>query len=288
MVDTVEELVEKLRLDPTTRDQDETRDLNTRAATIIEELCDENETLRLAPISKTAEARRDLICRLVAVAISVGFAAQIGRIIAPPPATAQAHAFDPAHFVRLCTSMLVILLGWDWYHRDLERRPLNGILRFLLDAIIVFAELSLLLSSGEPQLWAWLLWAIFVLYVPWDVLAIVDYRQDFGFDNTMIQSPVKDVGQTYWYGVRGDPDKRGPPINFIWMLYFSVVLLTMHFPDPQGTYITCLLVALGAVALWREGGYPDTGIVFAPLKLRMIMLLSVAVIALVMAVWRSY
>jgi hypothetical protein len=218
------------------------------------------------------DSRKDLIRRLVAVAISVGFASQLVRIITPPAGSSAGLVSDSIHVIRLSTSMLVILLAWDWYHRDIEDKPL-GVLRFLLDAGIVFLELALLLASSDPDLWSWLLAAIFAAYVAWDILAIIDCRAAFGFHQQpqlrwkRIGEACKEIGETYLYGFGHDagfcnaPEKRGPPINAVWAIYFFVVarLIWWFLPpyETAGAYATCATVAIGAGLLWWEGHLPD-------------------------------
>jgi hypothetical protein len=159
-----------------------------------EQIASNNKIAALEANKKGApEARKDLIRRLVAVTISVGFASQIVSLhilerltgtpvldphfsaelarLANTPGLEPRLAAELAHLAgidkglsaelaRLITAFFVILLGWDWYDRDVEAKPL-GIARFILDAIIVMAELVLLLSSAKPSLWSDVLFAIF-------------------------------------------------------------------------------------------------------------------------------
>jgi hypothetical protein len=64
-----------------------------------------------------------------------------------------------------------------------------------------------------------------------------------------------DVVRTYVGGWK-DPLKRAPPINLIWFFYFGIVLVVLPGELPIGTYgsfVTCLMVILGASLLWCEG-----------------------------------
>jgi hypothetical protein len=232
------------------------------------------------------EARKDLIRRLVAVTISVGFASQIvslhilERLVGTPvldprlaaelarlastPGLEPRLAAELAHLagtgqgvaaelVRLITAFFVILLGWDWYDRDVDVKPL-GFPRFILDAVIVMAELVLLLSSAKPSLWSHMLLAIFVLYIFWDVLAIIEVPTAFELgERESWRRVLSDVKATYLGGLTGDAKKRGPPINFIWLIYFFLVLLVLPFPGKYGDIALCVMVLLGAVCLWAEG-----------------------------------
>jgi hypothetical protein len=158
-----------------------------------------------------------------------------------------------AELARLITAFFVILLGWDWYDRDVEAKPL-GIARFILDAIIVMAELVLLLSSAKPSLWSDVLFAIFALYIFWDFLAIIEAPLAFELGRRESWRRVpSDIKATYVGGLSGDAKKRGPPINFIWFIYFCLVLLVLPFPGKYGDIALCVMVGLGACCLWAEG-----------------------------------
>jgi predicted nuclease with TOPRIM domain len=227
--------------------------------------------LTTAAEDKVPEARKDLIRRFVAIAISVGFATQIVKmelIKHWTEAIEQWPSWWPLWttipkvdgplletMARLCTSMLVILLAWDWYDRDLRDKPLTRIGRFILDAIIVSAELVLLLSSSDPRLWAIVLIAIFAFYIVWDIFSIIDHPGAFGFDDprTKWRYVPRDVLYTYGGGFAGNPLRRGPAINLTWFLYFLVVLSLLPFRGMHAPFITSLMVILGASLLWCEG-----------------------------------
>jgi hypothetical protein len=154
--------------------------------------------------------------------------------------------------------MVVILLGWDWYDRDLRAKPLTQIGRFILAAIIVSAELILLLSSSHPRLWVILLTVIFGLYIVWDIFSIIDCPSYFGFAVSRDKwwYGPRDILGTY-FGALRHLERRGPLINLTWFVYFVVVLLVLPrfvpFPGVYGGFVTCLMVILGASLLWCEG-----------------------------------
>jgi predicted nuclease with TOPRIM domain len=232
--------------------------------------------LKTAAEDKVPEARKDLIRRFVAIAISVGFATQIVNmelIEHWKEAIEQWPSWWPSWttipkvdlplletMARLCTSMLVILLAWDWYDRDLRSKPLTRIGRFILDAIIVSAELILLLSSSQPQLWAIVLVVIFGFYIVWDVFSIIDHPGafDFGDPRSNWWYGPRDIVCTYVGGFR-NPRRRGPLINLTWFLYFLVVLLVLPFGGMYAPFFTCLMVILGACLLWCEGVFRSDG-----------------------------
>jgi hypothetical protein len=279
-------LVDDLRAGPG-NDVDRTRDLMGRSADCIEQLNGQIEEAQAdiarlnAARGSTASARKDLIRRLVAVAISVGFASHI----------VSRHVLDhwtgelslKAEIARLSTALLVILLGWDWYDRDVEDKPLTRISRFILDAIIVMAQLILLLASEMPSLWGQVLVAIFALYILWDILAIIDHPSAFGLPDPRPDWWLvpKDVALTYLDGFVGDDRKRGPPINLGWFIYFVMVLWVIPFPGEYSAFATCLLVALGALALWGEGVRRRDGGRLITLRVRLGILIGLALLYLI-------
>jgi hypothetical protein len=68
--------------------------------------------------------------------------------------------------------LFVILLGWDWYHRDLVMHPRTGIVRFVVHVVVVSTSLMFLASSKNERTWIALLASIFWLYVVWDGINI--------------------------------------------------------------------------------------------------------------------
>jgi hypothetical protein len=216
--------------------------------------------------ANVAAARKDLIRRLIAVAISVGFASQVVAMKVVDWWSGVQNIADPSEtLARLFTALLVILLSWDWYDRDVDDKPLTRILRFILDAFIVIADLALLLSSGHAHLWWSLLAIIFASYIVWDILSIIDHPAAFGFPAPRQSRwrALKDMGQTYWDGLWGAQRRRGPAINLEWFAYFLAVLLLapsfLPFPGKFGSFVACLMVAVGAWVLWCEGVRRDNG-----------------------------
>ena len=263
------DIVDELRAAPAL-DAEALRALRERAAGEIERLRGENNSLNTAAAQangdvarlreaagKLPQTRKDLIRRLVAVVISVGFASQIVslQLIAWWEKGPSSHDPHVAQLVRLATGLLIILLGWDWYERDIEEMPLTGIKRFLLDAVIVLAELVVLLSSGDGRLWSSVLALVFALYFLWDILAIIDHPSAFALTapRKHFWEVPRDVVATYAGGIAGNERKRGPPINLAWLIYFLVVLLLLPFPGRYATIAPGVMVALGAVLLWAEG-----------------------------------
>ena len=118
-----------------------------------------------------AEARADLIRRLFAVAISVGFAATLARMTWVQNGTLP----DPAELNQtliLGTALLAAILGWDGHLVAMSDKPLFGFWRFLVNLALVFIYMFLLMASAHPECMLWTLAVIFALYVAWDVLTM--------------------------------------------------------------------------------------------------------------------
>jgi len=134
-------------------------------------------------IEKTAADRLDLINRLFAVAISVGFATQIALLLAPThanPFDPQGHAIELSaaaalHWhglLLLVASMFAVVGSWEGYHKSVRLKPLEDAGRFWVDIVLVFSYLILMLLSELTPAWFGLLAVIFALYVLWDIGSI--------------------------------------------------------------------------------------------------------------------
>lgn len=177
--------------------------------------------------------RKDLVKRLFAVAISVGFAARVvGLDRRDKPLT----CVEWEQVVFLITALLVVLLCWDWYHRDIERIKYKYVGRFLLDVALTFAYLMFLYSAGFGLgVWSFFLFFIFILFVTWDILAIWEHPREYGCNarrgfRANVAS-VYDDGQN-----RPSSVNRAPYVNFCWMLYFfGVWAFGQHSAFPSST-----------------------------------------------------
>lgn len=171
-----------------------------------------------------ADDRKDFIRRFFAVAVSVGFA---GRLVNMPWVQNNV-PLDDAQIVvltRLLVGVFVVVSGWEWYHRDLRRYPLNNPWRFYVDVAVVVYTIVFLFSSNNEAHWLLSLVAIFALYVVWDVILMIEYRGESGAASGYIT-------------------------DVIWLLYFVFVWwISGHHP-----LITCAAVFLGAAGLRALNG----------------------------------
>ena len=111
-----------------------------------------------------AEARADLIRRLFAVAISVGFAATLARMTWVQNGTLP-NPLELNQTLILGTALLAAILGWDGHLVAMTDKPLFGFWRFLVNLALVFIYMFLLMASAHPECMLWTLAVIFALYV---------------------------------------------------------------------------------------------------------------------------
>jgi hypothetical protein len=96
-----------------------------------------------------AEARADLVRRLLAVAISVGVAATLAKM----SWVQNGRLPDPAELnqtIALGTALAATILSWDGPLLAMPQRPLFGFGRFLVDVALVFVYMFLLMARCIP------------------------------------------------------------------------------------------------------------------------------------------
>ena len=168
-------------------------------------------------------ARTDLVERFVAVAISVGFATSLSgmrwlrRGDFPTP-------LEWPGLIRLLTALFVIITGWEWFHRDIERNPSTSWLRFLVDIAVVIASLIFLLSYQAERLWLYSLGMIFLLYVVWDALS---------------GRNVELIANSIW---------------FVYFLLLTIITIAIPLHERDIAITECLFVIGGVTVLRWEGG----------------------------------
>jgi hypothetical protein len=203
--------------------------------------------------------RSDLIKRLVPVAISVGFAGRLinaGWLVGGRCPTYGEWQEIP----RLLAAIIIVLLSWEWYHRDIIRRPTENLFRFILDIIVIVVDFMFLYASSTEGLvmWSFFLFVIFALYVVWDVVSIFENAQPF-LENPAPASPaVPFPGLVRVYSLAiGWPtrDNRGPIITLVWTLYFFalfyIVLKEGQVSDPNAAISICSFSVLKSPAMMQ-------------------------------------
>lgn len=187
-------------------------------------------------LKRRSDARLDFVRRFVAVAISVGFAGVLVKM------NWLAEGSWPSlreweQLFRLSTAFLVILLGWEWHHKDLGIHKTTSVKRFIVDVAVVIASLIFLISYAHELIWLGSLVAIFALYVVWDLV-------NFSEDPTL----------------SGRPNAfRGPLTNGLWLFYFVGIfcLALLLSPTFVHTVLVCIAIVTGAWFLTQQGNKPD-------------------------------
>jgi hypothetical protein len=113
-------------------------------------------------LKKIAEARIDLIVRFFAVAISVGFATSLSRMDWVQ-AGAVPTSRDWQDLMRLLSALLVVISGWEWFHRDTRRDETCNTQIFIIDILEVVIFLIFLLSFQAERVWLYCIGMIFIL-----------------------------------------------------------------------------------------------------------------------------
>jgi hypothetical protein len=80
-----------------------------------------------------------------------------------------------------------LLFSWYGFNASIEKDPVlygsfAGMIRFFLDAFLVVLYGFTLIKYKQLEFVTFLIWVIFILYVIWDVLKLVEYRKE-PFDN---------------------------------------------------------------------------------------------------------
>lgn len=171
--------------------------------------------------------RTDFVVRMFPVAISVGFATRITAMGWLLEGKCPSYA-EWQEMPRLLAALIIVMIGWDWYHRDKTRKPSETLGRFIIDVLVVMVDLMFLFASTTRGLlvWSLLLVVIFGLYVIWDVVSLIENPGPF-LGNPAAQpaphwiSRMCDALRVYWLGFdKPTGENRGPTINVQWLLYF--------------------------------------------------------------------
>jgi hypothetical protein len=228
-----------------------------------------------------AEARADLIRRLFAVAISVGFAATLARMSWVQNGTLP-NAAELNQTLILGTALLAAILGWDSPLLAMTDKPLFGFCRFLVNLALVFIYMFLLMSSAHPECLLWTLTVIFALYVLWDVLAIRE--QIASYDPALAGVPhasATQIWNVYAGGFAGRAQVApAPAITLAWTGYFVLLALIANGRAYAHLRTTCVFALIGLVGFWIDAApRQDDGAGGHPMRRRMLVILGVLIAA---------
>ena len=121
--------------------------------------------------------RGDFIKRLFSVAMSVGFATQVGRqgwlVDGHLP-----NLYESEGLSRLAVTIIVVIASWEGYFlyqaQNANRKAdfIRDSTRLYIDIIIVLLYVILFNTINNQKVWHWTLVAVFVSYSVWDLLGL--------------------------------------------------------------------------------------------------------------------
>ena len=200
--------------------------------------------------NERAEIRVDLIRRLFAVAISVGFAAtftQMDWII-------SARRPTDLEFDQICilaTGLILTVLSWDGYLLSVKTKPHIGIIRYSIDVILVFVYMIFLISSKNGQFWLHIVSIIFFLYVVWDFFTVVEHLPAYDSRVPPAQNSNAEFSQilnVYRGGLSDSPEvSKGPIITLGWAICFWALLAIKEATDVKNTPVFCIFSIIGLI-----------------------------------------
>jgi hypothetical protein len=195
-----------------------------------------------------ADARADLVRRLFAVAISIGFGAtlarmnwvQNGRLPGPDE-------FDQT--LALLTALLATVLSWDGHLLSMRSTPLFDFWRFLINIALAFIYMFLLMASVHPGCVLWTLAIIFFLHVVWDVLTIREDVASYDHARAGVAEPsARQIWNVYAGGFASKPQiQPGPVITLAWTIYFVLLAIVANGRADAHVRTACFFALVGLV-----------------------------------------
>jgi len=90
---------------------------------------------------------------------------------------------EAVNFCTFALGLLTLILSWFGYHASMKRRPLKddtvcGMVRFVLDVMLVIVYAVIMLQFRYPDRVLLLLVAVYWVYFVWDMLKILEYWKD--------------------------------------------------------------------------------------------------------------
>jgi hypothetical protein len=195
-----------------------------------------------------ADARADLVRRLFAVAISIGFGATLARM----EWVQNGRLPEPAEFnqtLALSTALLATVLSWDGHLLSMRSTPLFDFWRFLINVALAFIYMFLLMASMHPGCVLWTLSIIFFLHVVWDVLTI---REDVAsYDHTLAgvtRASATQIWSVYAGDFAGKPQiQPGPVVTLAWTIYFVLLAIIANGRADAHIRTACVFALVGLV-----------------------------------------
>ena len=190
--------------------------------------------------SRPVDHRSDLIKRLFAVVVSVGFAGALAssswvkgqRLPAPG---------DIVHLLVLVSGLMLIVGSWEGFHKHADKTN-RSVLLFATDIGLVFTYLVVLLLAAEPRVFLWMVAVVFGLYALWNALVVAIFKEPAAQHGFAVAS-LWCIGFLYlsfvWGRVPGQPLAAA----------FSVAVAAIVFRLPRFRTVRWTLAAIGLACL---------------------------------------
>ena len=134
------------------------------------------DEVRPAPESKF---RIDFIDPLFAVAIHIGFVEGLMEESWLSKRQVPLRIGDYADLVMFSAALWFLALSWVGYHTSIARRPILDDARFILDIFLLVLYILLFLYFRDPEYFAILLFAVFLIYTWWDFCKTKEYKTEY-------------------------------------------------------------------------------------------------------------
>lgn len=195
-----------------------------------------------------AKDRLDLVKRFFSVAISIG----VGTKLVQAAWIRDGRWPEGGEWDALGVILLAIyatVLSWDNYLASVEKKPLNGWLRFAVDIFLVILYTVLISTADVPWRWLPILCAIFSLYVVWDAASIFEFPSSFVRSYRCGESRVLAIVRVFALSLADAPGiNRGPLISLVWAVYFVLLWRIVHDLHPH--FSSGWLLSAAGVGLW--------------------------------------
>jgi hypothetical protein len=199
--------------------------------------------------TQLAQNRADLIKRLFAVIVSVGFASQLTQMKWIVDARWPAVNELP-HILVLFLGLFLIIQSWEGYLTALEQHPLKRGSRFYLDVIIVFTYLVLLTTSGNLDIFLFIICVIFLEYAIWDFLTCADIDLERGCGAPSLFGYMRRVMTSTYESRSRERQNLSTLIALIW--FIEIFLLYLELKQ-KAVYVTgCLLAIFVGLLIYRS------------------------------------
>jgi hypothetical protein len=226
--------------------------------------------------SALAQNRADLVKRLFAVVVSVGFANELIRM----EWIKQSRGPGPtelSHILFLLVGLYLIIQSWEGYFSALGGRPLETRCRFYVDTIIVFSYLVLLTVSNRVTAFLLVICVIFGLYVFWDFLTFREYHGDYGAPDNKVGTYRRQIAAAIRNESSAVRHKLSTIVAFLWFLEIYGIYLQRKNLSPY-LYFAAVVAGL-YVYRWDQSARGHSLAILAPV------LIGGAIFAYV-AIWR--